>query len=315
MNHNAGLAVAAGGVDAILIGTEMRCLTQVRDGTGAFPFVTELKALAAEVRAIVGSGCKITYAADWSEYFGYHPQDGTGDVFFHLDTLWADGNIDAIGIDNYMPLSDWRDADEADPAGNPDGQLQAADRAAFRAAIAGGEGFDWYYASDDDRRARIRAPITDGLAASHGCSASRISFPGGPISISTAPEGAELAQPTGWMPQGKPIWLMELGCPGYRQGRDATECLSPIAKSAESAVPWFSNGGRDDAEQRAFLQAHLEHWASGPDANPLSPVYRRADGRSQTDLPLGLGRAAVSGLSDGNRCLGRRRQLAYAATG
>ena len=30
----------------------------------------------------------------------------------------------------------------ADPDGNPDGQLQASDRAAFRQAIAGGEGFD-----------------------------------------------------------------------------------------------------------------------------------------------------------------------------
>ena len=30
-------------------------------------------------------------------------------VYFHLDPLWADPNIDFIGIDNYMPLSDWRD--------------------------------------------------------------------------------------------------------------------------------------------------------------------------------------------------------------
>ena len=37
-------------------------------------------------------------------------------------------------------------------------------------------------------------------------------------------------------------------------------------------MPWFSNGGRDDAEQRAFLRAQLEHWASGTDSNPLSPV-------------------------------------------
>ena len=55
---------------------------------------------------------KIGYAADWTEYFGYHPQDGSGDVFFHLDPLWADDNIDFVGIDNYMPLCDWRDGPE-----------------------------------------------------------------------------------------------------------------------------------------------------------------------------------------------------------
>jgi hypothetical protein len=271
VNHCASLGATAGGVDAIVIGTEMRGLTQIRDGSDAFPFVAELKALAAEVRAIVGPACKITYAADWSEYFGYHPQDGTGDVLFHLDSLWADGNIDAIGIDSYMPLSDWRDADEADPAGNPDGQLQASDRAAFRAAIAGGEGFDWYYASDDDRRNHIRTPITDGLGKPWVFRFKDLVSWWSNQHFDRV-EGAELAQPTGWMPQGKPIWLMELGCPAIDKGATQPNVF-PDPKSAESAVPWFSNGGRDDAEQRAFLQAHLEHWASGADANPLSPVY------------------------------------------
>jgi len=271
VNHHASLGLAAGGVDAIVIGTEMRSLTQLRDGNGAFPFVAELKALAAEVRAVVGPACKIAYAADWSEYFGYHPQDGTGDVFFHLDTLWADGNIDAVGIDNYMPLSDWRDADEAGPGGNPDGQLQAADRAAFRTAIAGGEGFDWYYASDDDRRARNRTPITDGLAGKPWVFRYKDLVSWWSNQHFNRIGGVELSQPTDWVAESKPIWLMELGCPAIDKGATQPNVFTD-AKSAESAVPWFSNGGRDDAEQRAFLQAHLEHWASGPDANPLSQV-------------------------------------------
>jgi hypothetical protein len=77
--------------------------------------VTAFKALAADVKAILGPGTKVGYASDWSEYFGHQPGDGTGDVFFHLDPLWSDANIDFIGIDNYMPLSDWRDGfDHAD---------------------------------------------------------------------------------------------------------------------------------------------------------------------------------------------------------
>ncbi len=104
--HQAALYAAAGGVEAICIGSEMRGLTQIRGENNSFPAISQLIDLANEVRQIVGPDVKISYATDWSEYFGYQPQDGTGDRFFHLDPLWADPNIDFIAIDNYMPLSD-----------------------------------------------------------------------------------------------------------------------------------------------------------------------------------------------------------------
>src|SRR5690606_18050926 len=78
--HYAALSAAAGGVDAILIGSEMRGATTLRDGNGAFPFVEQLCEIAGEVRALVGAGTRISYAADWSEYFGHQPADGSGDV-------------------------------------------------------------------------------------------------------------------------------------------------------------------------------------------------------------------------------------------
>ncbi len=104
--HYANLAVAAGGVDAFLIGSEMRGLTTVRGAGNSFPFVAALTTLAAEVRAIVGPATRLSYAADWSEYSG---TGSGGEKFFHLDPLWASPAIDAVGIDCYMPLSDWRD--------------------------------------------------------------------------------------------------------------------------------------------------------------------------------------------------------------
>lgn len=109
--HYANLCVSAGGVDAFIIGSEFVGLSQVRStpGDGVYPFVDGLKSLAASVRAIVGPNCKIGYAADWSEYHSHRPTDGTNDVIFNMDPLWADPNIDFIGIDNYLPLSDWRD--------------------------------------------------------------------------------------------------------------------------------------------------------------------------------------------------------------
>jgi hypothetical protein len=121
--HCAHLCAAAGGVDAFLIGSEMRGLTTIRSDPGSYPAVQAFRDLAADVRGILGPTTAISYAADWSEYFGHHPADsgdaadggedpGSGPgqaVFFHLDPLWADADIDFVGIDNYMPLSDWRD--------------------------------------------------------------------------------------------------------------------------------------------------------------------------------------------------------------
>ena len=154
--HYAALCAAAGGVESFCIGSEMRSLTQLR-GADGFPAVQALIDLAAEVRALLPDA-KLSYAADWSEYFGYHPQDGSGDVYFHLDPLWADANIDFVGIDNYMPLSDWRDGQD-----HTDAEWRSIYNLEYlRANIEGGEGYDWYYGSDDGRDAQRRLPIADG---------------------------------------------------------------------------------------------------------------------------------------------------------
>ena len=88
--HYAHLCAVAGGVDAFLIGTEMRGADHDPLGASTYPAVQAFRDLAADVRASSGPGTKISYAADWSEYFGHQPGDGSGDVYFHLDPLWAD---------------------------------------------------------------------------------------------------------------------------------------------------------------------------------------------------------------------------------
>ncbi len=109
--HQAHLAAEAGGVEAFLVGSEMRGLTRVRDAAGAYPFVEALISLAAEVKAILPAA-KVSYAADWTEYGAYVPGDGSGGVLFPLDALWADENIDYVGIDWYTPMGDWRGGDQ-----------------------------------------------------------------------------------------------------------------------------------------------------------------------------------------------------------
>ncbi|MCQ4634261.1 glycoside hydrolase/phage tail family protein [Shinella sp. CPCC 100929] len=270
--HYALLAEAAGGVDGFLIGSEMRGLSWLRDGSGDFPFVEALVDLAADVRAIVGSSTKITYAADWSEYFGHQPGDGSGEVRFHLDPLWASPAIDAVGIDNYMPLSDWQDADTL--AGNPDGFRHSEDMAAMRAMIASGEGFDWYYPDMDARRARERAPISDGMAGKPWVFRYKdLENWWGNRHYERGPGGAELPGHTAWVPRSKPIWFTELGCPATDKGANQPNVFVD-PKSSENALPYHSGGARNDAVQRRFLDAHHGWWqGSGPEAGMVDPDH------------------------------------------
>jgi hypothetical protein len=220
--HYAHLCAAAGGVDAFLIGTEMPGLTTIRSERSTYPAVQAYRDLLADVRSILGSGTKIGYAADWSEYFGHQPGDGSGDVFFHLDPLWADPEIDFVGIDNYMPLSDWRDGFEhADAA---EGWPAIYDRAYLQANIAGGEGFDWFYASAADRSAQVRTPITDGAAASRGSSATRICAPGGRTALRPPGRGGERdADGMGAAVQADLVHRARLS--GHRPGHEPAERL------------------------------------------------------------------------------------------
>ncbi|MCO5063110.1 MAG: glycoside hydrolase/phage tail family protein [Rhizobiaceae bacterium] len=273
--HYAHLAKAAGGVDAFLIGSELRGLTRLRDAAGAFPFVEQLCAMAADVRAVLGSATKISYGADWSEYFGYQPEDGSGDVLYNLDALWSHPAIDAIGIDNYMPLSDWRDGDEY--GGHPDEVTGPYDPAGMRAAIAGGEGFDWYYASTADRAARTRSPITDGAYGKPWVYRYKDIVSWWSNAHHDRHAGVESAGATAWVPRSKPIWFTEIGCPAIDKGPNQPNVFYD-PKSTESALPYFSNGGRSDFAQKQFIKTHLDYWNPAAEgfenaANPVSDIY------------------------------------------
>ncbi len=266
--HYASLCVAAGGVTAFCIGSEMRGLTQIRGAGNTFPGVAALRALAADVRAILGTDCKISYAADWSEYHGYQPA-GTADKFFHLDPLWADSNIDFIGVDNYMPLADWRDGeDHADIAA---GAIYNLDY--LQANVAGGEGYAWYYHSPEARDAQIRTPITDG--AGEPWVWRYKDFAGWwSNQHHDRIDGVRQASHTAWVPQSKPIWFTEFGCAAIDKGANQpNKFLDP--KSSESQLPYYSNGNRDDFMQMEYLRAVYGYFADEAH-NPNSTEY---DGR------------------------------------
>ncbi len=265
--HYAALCKAAGGVSAFCIASEMRGLTQIR-GANGFPAVARLRALAAEVRSILGTDTKIGYAADWSEYFGYQPP-GTNDRLFHLDPLWADGNIDFIGIDNYMPLSDWRDGEDHLDA--EAGAPSIYDLDYLRSNIEGGEGYDWYYASPEEAEAQIRAPIEDGAYDEPWIWRYKDVRNWWLNTHHDRVGGVRQANPTDWIPGSKPIWFTELGCAAIDKGTNQpNKFLDP--KSSESQLPAHSNGMRDDFIQVQYLRAMLSYWGD-PQINPTSTVY------------------------------------------
>ncbi|MBU3031302.1 baseplate multidomain protein megatron [Paracoccus marinaquae] len=269
--HYAHLCAAAGGIDAFLIGSEMVGMTRIRGPQNGYPAVAQLRQLAADVRAVLGPDVKIGYAADWSEYFGHHP--GNGELFFHLDPLWADDNIDFIGIDNYMPLSDWREGEDHLDAhwgriDNPD-YLQAN--------VCGGEGYDWYYASQADRDAQRRSPITDGRYDEAWVWRFKDITSWWQNLHYDRPGGLRSPEATGWVPGSKPVWFTEYGCAALDKATNQPNKFLD-AHSSESMLPHYSNGRRDDAIQAAYLRAVTAHW-SKPENNPAME-----DGGRMVDL-------------------------------
>ena len=244
-------------------------LTPVRSDASAYPAVAALKTLATDCAGMLGSRTEIGYAADWTEYYGHQPSDGSGDVFFHLDPLWSDPHLSFVGVDWYAPLADWRDGDDHLDA--LAGYAGPYDPAYLAANVAGGEGFDWFYANDAARLAQTRAPITDGAYGEPWVYRPKDLVNWWSTAHHDRPGGVRNSAATGWTPGMKPIRFIEFGCPAVDKGSNAPN-LFVDAKSSESALPPFSSGARDDLAQRCALDALLTHYAD-PSLNPTSTVY------------------------------------------
>jgi hypothetical protein len=270
--HYAHLCVAAGGVETFLIGSEMEALTRIRSASGVYPAVVQLESLAKNVRAIVGGETKISYAANWSEY-GAHVA-GEGEVRFPLDPLWAHEDIDFVGIDYYAPLADWRDGTHLDAAVTD----SVHDRDYLRANLRAGEFHDFYYESEAARRSQTRTPIADTLGKPW-VFRSKDFWNWWAEPHYERVGGDELAEPTAWVPESKPIRLTECGCPAVDKGANEPNVF-PDAKSSVGGVPNFSNARRDDLIQRRFHEAVLSNFdpahGATPADNPASSLY---DGR------------------------------------
>lgn len=257
VNHYANLCSAAGGVDGFVIGSELVTITTSRGGASFYPSIPRLQLLASSVKSTLPT-TNVGYAADWSEYHSHRPTDGTGDVFFHLDPLWADNNIDFIGVDNYLPISDWRDGTQHLDYDGVNGPVTIFDRDYLMSQVEGGEYFDYFYASQADRESQTRTPITDGQGKPWVFRNKDFRSWWSNNHVNR-PAGSESGSNTVWTPGSKPIWFTEFGIPAVNKGTNQPNVFFD-PKSSESAFPYFSSGLRDDFIQRVGTETILEYW-------------------------------------------------------
>jgi hypothetical protein len=224
VKHYANLT--KGLADCFVIGTEMIGLTKINHNN-AFPAVDEFCSLAGEIRAIVGNSTKLTYAADWSEY--HHTEGG----FYNMDKLWANGNIDFIGLDAYFPLTEKYSQPLISEIEN---------------GWNSGEGWDFYYNFERTQKfplspewawKNIRWFIENEHINSDGVR-------------------------TAWQPKMKKVWFMEYGFPSVDLSTNQPNVFHDES-SSESAFPRGSKGMVDFQSQSDAIIATENFWAKNSD--------------------------------------------------
>lgn len=272
--HYAALADEVG-ADGMLIGSELIGLTHQRAG-GGYPAVDCLRELATEVRGIVGDAVEISYAADWTEY-GAHVDDTS--IAFPLDDLWADDAIDYVGLDWYAPMSDWRDGDDhLDAAARDVHSLEY-----LKSQVAGGEGYDWFYADEAERLAQNRSAISDGAYGEPWVFRQKDIRSWWANPHHSRDSGVRSGMATAWVAGMKPVRFVEMGCPAVDKGANQPNVFFD-PKSSESALPHFSSGSRDDVMQRRAIEAMHAFWSNDGN-NPVSGAY---DGRMIPECGLAV---------------------------
>lgn len=209
-------------VDVFIIGSELKGLTSIKDINNNFPAVDKLIELAGLVRNVVGNNVKISYAADWSEY---HHTDGG---WYNLDKLWANENIDFIGIDAYFPLTN--------------SEQSNITKDIIKNGWQSGEYYDFYY---DENGNEIDLEPQYAIK--------NIEYWWENIHINPNNEQ------TLWIPESKKIWFTEYGFSSVDgTTNESNKFYDP--QSIDGGFPKLSKGYSDFFAQRKALEATEEFW-------------------------------------------------------
>ena len=164
--HYAQLAADAGGVDAFLIGSELRGLTRVRSASGVYPAVDALV------------DARRRREGDRSAPARSSPMAPTGPNTARMSSMPTPTRCAFRSIRCGRRPRSTRSASTTTrrcPTGataptHLDRARASAiyDRAYLGGNLRGGEAYDWYYADDAARAAQTRTPITDGARQAVG---------------------------------------------------------------------------------------------------------------------------------------------------
>jgi hypothetical protein len=215
-------------VDIFYLGSELEGLTGIKYAGREFPFAGKLVELSDEVRSIIGLEAKISYAANWTEYHscrgGYRP----------LDALWSAQNINFVGIDYYMPLTDTKNHN-----------ISVSD---IEAGFTRGEGKDYYYMEGE------KIPLHD-----EHQQWKNIEYWVGSQHWAWDPEAGE-SYKTSWTPNSKPVIFSEFG---FRSIDMATN--TPNVHGID--LPKHSSGSEDYPLQIKAIRATLSYIQKTPAVN------------------------------------------------
>ena len=270
--HYAQIAKMAGGVESFIIGSGLTGLTRARSSATAFPFVTGLISLADDVRSMLGAATKISYAADWTEYNNYRPNDGSNDVLFNLDPLWSSANIDFVGINWFAPLADWRDGTshlDFDPSNEV---ISPYVQPYLQGNVEGGEFYDWFYADQAARDAQVRTTIDDPHADDDDWMFRQKDVRRWWLNLhNDRPGGVKSGSTTGWVAQSKEIRFVTYGAASVDKTANQPDVYPDVhSDDLDYGYPYYSNKARDDAGQRSVIEALQQYWLTN---NPVSSVY------------------------------------------
>ena len=219
--------------------------------------------------------------------------------------------IDAVGIDFYPPLSDWRDgADHADLAE----ARSPYDLDYLRARVAGGEAFDWYYAERGrPARADAHADHRRRLRQALGVPRQGPRRAGGRTRMSSASAGSRRPRPPGRRARsrsGSPRSAFRRSTRGRTRRTSFPIRSRRNRRSRRSRAAAATTSSRRAPSKRSCPASIPRSPGHPAGANPVSPVYGGPMVDPGARVRLGLGRAAFPGLSGFRSRLGGCGELA-----
>lgn len=276
--HYTKLAMAINGVVAdtvigLVLGSRLTGITTAYDNTYSSPAVAALITLASDVKTVstitdsttgITTSLEVSYAASHTEWHGVNT-GSLGGFLFHLDPLWANSNIDYIGLSWYQPLSDWR------------GTPNDLDRKVFGSVgtnyyqqnIEAAENYSWTYANLTARNSQVRTPISDPIYNQAWVYRSKdLRSWWTNYHYNRNLFGVVGTTPTAWTPYLKSFRFVEFGLPAIDKGTnqpDATSAALILASLNYTTLPYYSTGNTDSTMQMTALNAFITYWQTQND--------------------------------------------------